>query len=126
MLSCSRNAEISFVEKSRSLKYQKFTSSGFKDIGTRKLEFVSKTLFLYDTKIELLPKNHFLAVHHPSNYNKGVGLKQMTWLKIFFKNYFNMKLIFAVNFCSVPCFYLEKCQLRTNSLLSCWTRRHTG
>ena len=30
-----------------SLKYQKFTTSVYKDIGTRKFEFVAKTQFLY-------------------------------------------------------------------------------
>ena len=30
-----------------SLKYQRFTSSGCKDIGITKIEFVAKTQFLY-------------------------------------------------------------------------------
>ena len=35
----------------QSLKYQRFTPSGFRDIGIRKLGFVAKTQFLYFRKI---------------------------------------------------------------------------
>ena len=39
---------------SLSLKYQKFTSSGYKDIGIRNFEFVAQTQFLYFILISVL------------------------------------------------------------------------
>ena len=35
---------------SLSVKYQRFTASGFKDIGIRKFEFVAKAQFLFIEK----------------------------------------------------------------------------
>ena len=35
------------IIRSNSVKYQRFTASGFKDIGIRKFEFVAKAQFLY-------------------------------------------------------------------------------
>ena len=45
--------------KNLSLKYQRFTPSGGKNIGIRKSEFVTKTQFL-SHKISILREPHFL------------------------------------------------------------------
>ena len=47
-----------------SLKYQKFTPSGCKNIGIRKLKFVTKTQFLYKITIQPLFEKQSETYHH--------------------------------------------------------------
>ena len=42
--------------KNLSLKYQRFTPSGEKNMGIRKSEFVTKTQFLYDLFSHFIPR----------------------------------------------------------------------
>ena len=51
---------------SLSLKYQRFTPSGCKDIGVRKCKFVAKTQFLYQT----FNKNILIAIIKELSFKK--------------------------------------------------------
>ena len=52
----------SFISNNLSLKYQKFTTIGFKDIGIWNFEFVKKTKLLQIIKIHCMAATYFLPI----------------------------------------------------------------
>ena len=56
----------------QSLKYQRFTPSGFRDIGIRKLGFVAKTQFLYLSLMQ--NTTHIVRARLGSPYIRKSGL----------------------------------------------------
>ena len=89
-----------------SLKYQRFTPSGCKDVGTRKFEFVTKTQILYgDIKI-LDPNSMFFVIKFIDIYEEGRRKIPGTFMKYIALYVLNTRHWFL---CSVKIYiYLKK------------------